>query len=369
MRQRNELSRKKSNKIVPNEPNPLEMLLCKRKVDRLSINRQTLLLDRLGQSRRSAKERPDLGAQRSLPTGEILPRLDRHPQPAVDRLPVWPAKDRARAEERERVVRLPGVVDCDVPEHVFVDLLREEDVHAQKVWVGLGSLDFLEQGLEPAKRGGVSADPEELDTLQRAQVPTALAVPDVLQDARKRRNTDPSADQNRNLRIEHVLCRRTVRPVDANAGKSHPSDRVDLDKLAAALGDGVESFTLGARRPLLERVHSGLGERGNDVWSCADALTEGVGEITDLADVQAHVRVFGRRGDGERVPLERRDVGDLDKEPLAGGVLEAGFLDAQLHRARRVDEDLLERGGTAGANLAPETLSKVEDGRPDDEAP
>lgn len=142
------------------------MLLRKSKVNRLGVNRQTLLPDRLGQSCRTAEEGSDLGPKRRLPSRQILAGLDRHPQPPVHRLPVRATENGAGAEKSERIVRLPGVVDRDVPEHVFADLLREEDVHAQEVRVGLCSFDFLEEGLEPAEGGSVTADPEEFDTLE-----------------------------------------------------------------------------------------------------------------------------------------------------------------------------------------------------------
>ena len=40
------------------------------------------------------------------------------------------------------------------------------------------------------------------------------------------------------------------------------------------------------------------------------------------------------------MPLERRHFGDLDEQPLACSVLEAGLIDAELHRAAGVNEDL-----------------------------
>ena len=48
--------------------------------------------------------------------------------------------------------------------------------------ISLGSLDLLEQALEPTKGGGVAADPEELDTPEGSDFPLPLTVPDVLQD-------------------------------------------------------------------------------------------------------------------------------------------------------------------------------------------
>ena len=55
--------------------------------------------------------------------------------------------------------------------------------------IGLGGLDLLEESLEPTEGGGVTANPEELDALEGAEGALLLAVPDVLQDRRKRRDT------------------------------------------------------------------------------------------------------------------------------------------------------------------------------------
>ena len=55
--------------------------------------------------------------------------------------------------------------------------------------IGLSGLDLLEEGLEPTERGGVTANPEELYALEGAEGTLLLAVPDVLQDRRKRRDT------------------------------------------------------------------------------------------------------------------------------------------------------------------------------------
>ena len=55
--------------------------------------------------------------------------------------------------------------------------------------ISLGGLDLLEERLEPAERGRISADPEELHALERAKGALLLAVPNVLEDGRERRDT------------------------------------------------------------------------------------------------------------------------------------------------------------------------------------
>ena len=61
--------------------------------------------------------------------------------------------------------------------------------------ISLGSLDLLEERLEPAERGRITADPEELHALERAKGALLLAVPDVLEDARERRHADTRPHQ------------------------------------------------------------------------------------------------------------------------------------------------------------------------------
>ena len=55
--------------------------------------------------------------------------------------------------------------------------------------ISLSSLDLLEQALEPTERGRITANPEELDTPERANIASALTVPDVFQDGRERSDT------------------------------------------------------------------------------------------------------------------------------------------------------------------------------------
>ena len=80
-----------------------------------------------------------------------------------------------------------------------------------------------------------------------------------------------------------------------------------------------------------------------------------MGPVTDLTDVYGDIGITGSGRDGElegderdvekmgkadRMPLEGGNVRDLDKEPLAGCVLEAWFYDAGLHDATWVNEDV-----------------------------
>jgi hypothetical protein len=55
--------------------------------------------------------------------------------------------------------------------------------------ISLSSFDFLQEALEPAEGRSVAANPKEFNPAKRAQVTTALTIPDVLEDRRKRRHT------------------------------------------------------------------------------------------------------------------------------------------------------------------------------------
>ena len=69
------------------------------------------------------------------------------------------------------------------------------------------------------------------------------------------------------------------------------------------------------------------------------------------------------------MPLEVGDVGHLNEQPLASGVLERRLENAEFHSAGGVDENLGELGRAAGTDLPPDTLSEVDDTGPDGVAP
>ena len=75
----------------------------------------------------------DVGLELGLRTGQVLTGLNRRPHLLVDMLPVGTAEHRARAEQREGIVRRARVVHSDVPQHVLANLLREINVDTQEV--------------------------------------------------------------------------------------------------------------------------------------------------------------------------------------------------------------------------------------------
>lgn len=69
------------------------------------------------------------------------------------------------------------------------------------------------------------------------------------------------------------------------------------------------------------------------------------------------------------MPLELGDIRNLDEEPLSSCVLEARFLDAELHSPTGMNEHSFKSSLTASTDLAVHSFAKVEDSRPDSEAP
>ena len=66
-------------------------------------------------------------------------------------------------------------------------------------------------------------------------------------------------------------------------------------------------------------------------WTASEGVTETAGEVADLADVYADIRVEGTGCDGEWVPLGVGYFRDLDEQPLSGFVFHAGFAELDFH--------------------------------------
>jgi hypothetical protein len=127
-----------AHRLIQEGTTQLEVLLCKRELNRCAGVIDTGLLEGLCDGARAAEVGRDLGLELRIAAGNVLPGLNGLFQLAVDVGPVGAAEHGARAEERERVVVRAGVVDGDVPQHVFVDLLRQVNVDAEEVgyiWV------------------------------------------------------------------------------------------------------------------------------------------------------------------------------------------------------------------------------------------
>lgn len=70
-----------------------------------------------------------------------------------------------------------------------------------------------------------------------------------------------------------------------------------------------------------------------------------------------------------RMPLESRDIRNLDKQPLTGRVLEAGLLNSELHSSTRMNKDSLKLGLPPSPDLPINALAEVQNARPDREPP
>lgn len=337
------------------------MFLGKREPDRGAVVVLASLLESLGNGGRSAEVGTDGGLELGVAAGNVLTGLNSLLDSTIDALPVGATEEGPGAKEGKRVVLGTSIVDRDVPEHVFVDLLGEVDTDAEEVGISLGGLDFLEKTLEPTEGRSITADPEELDTAERADIAPLLAVPDVLKDRSEWRNTDTSTDQDGDLAVEHILGGSTEGTIDSDGGELRSTSVLELDE--------VTTDTDGGLVVLLSTLHGSRGHGSNDRGANTETVTKGASPVTDLADVNGNVGVFRGRGDGERMPLEARELRNLEEEPLASSVLEAGLDDAELHSTRGVDENLRQPGGAATSVLTVNALTEVEDTGPDGQPP
>ena len=101
--------------------------------------------------------------------------------------------------------------------------------------------------------------------------------------------TDTSANEDSNFAVEHVLSRSTVGAVNAHVGKGAASS-INLNEVTTGAVDAVI---------LLLAVHGGLGHRSDNLRASTDELSQSIGPVTDLTDMDRDVRVLRRRGDGE----------------------------------------------------------------------
>lgn len=224
--------------------------------------------------------------------------------------------------------------------------LEELDAVAAGQARGLVGL-FLERGqqrLEPLKRARVLADPDELDTTQaRGRVGRVAQVPDVLEDRGPRGDADAGTNEDGDFILKDVLGGCSVRAIDAERGHL----------LAVLQGNFVHA--LGAH--LVVQLCLGVtGTKG---------ITESLGKVTDLADVNGHVGVKGARGDGKRMPLVLGDGRDLKEQPLTGLVSEGRLAELNLDDVVWVANDTGDLGLATGTNFTIQTLQEVETTSPE----
>lgn len=188
----------------------------------------------------------------------------------------------------------------------------------------------------------------------------------MLEDRRERRDTDTCTDKDGNLGLEDILGGSTIRTIDTNGWeRTADSSWIKLNEITSTTNEAI----LDRLVILLRGLHRGLRNGGDDAGCSPNPLSEGTGEVTNLADVYRDIGVLGGGCDGEGMPLESRDVGALEEQPLASGVLEAGFYDTELHGAGRMDQDLRELRLLTGPNFSPDALAKVDEAGPDSSPP
>lgn len=162
-------------------------------------------------------------------------------------------------------------------------------------------------------------------------------MPDVLQDACPGCDADARPDQDGNLVVEDVFGRSSVGPVDAD--RRH--------RLVLLQGDFVDPGRvkrvklLGLSRPTTQGV------------------TKRSGPVAHLADMDAHIWVLRARGYGKGMPLGRADAGYIDKEPLAGFVPHAWFLELDFQSVVRMPYDLGDSCRSSRPDLTVDALNQV----------
>lgn len=204
---------------------------------------------------------------------QVCPVQDTVPHPQEELVKVRPAKVRARLQLSERVDFGTNGVENNVVGCVNVQLLGQVGVDLQELHAGAAGqacrLDTLlleggEQGLEPLEGARVLAHPDELDTAKTTgRIGAVAQMPYVLEDGCPGCDTDTGTDQNRDFVLKDVLCRGTVRAIDA--------DRWHL--LAVLQGHLVHAHRVDSLRQL--RLSS----------SGTDGVTKRPGKVADLADV------------------------------------------------------------------------------------
>lgn len=267
----------------------------------------------------------NVGLELGLGTRQVLAGLNSRPHLLVDVLPVGTAEHRARAEQGERVVRRARIVDRDVPQHVLADLLREINVDTQEVGcrLRLATAELAQDGNSSRSTWAASTScrsvwnqPNEGASRQTQKNSTRfrdISVPRfwryqmcfrieangvtpggvVVNSPPTRelivRRTDTGTDKNGNFDIEYILSGRAERAVKTDF-RQVLCARSQLNVGATGAVDGVV---------LLRAGHGGLRHGLNDRRAGAESVTERVGPVANLANVDGDVGILRGRRDGK----------------------------------------------------------------------
>lgn len=267
------------------------MLLPKREVNIRRRSLLTRLLDPPRRLTRSAKVHPNIRPHRALQTIHVRAIHNTLTNPRQQAMKVRPPKVRARLQLSERIDVRANTIQHDVLRGIRIEALRQIRVNAQELGAGgardASSLKGLrlergKQSLEPLEASGVLADPDELDAAQAlGRVGAVAEMPDVLEDSGPGGDADAGADEDGDFVVEDVFGGGAVGAVDAESRHLLP----------VLEGHFVHPVGVDAV------VELGLGGTG------AEGVSEGAGEVTDLADVHGDVGVEWAGGDGKWMPL------------------------------------------------------------------
>lgn len=194
--------------------------------------------------------------------------------------------------------------------------------------------------------------------------------------------TNTGANQDSDFDVEDVLSRSTIRTINSDDGqRTSRAARIELYEITTS---AIHVLVL------LITLHSGLCQCRHYGRTSANSFTKTLGPITDLTDVNGHIRVFRCRCDGKlhmkrvsgvnkmltggiksthRMPLPAGDIRDLNEEPLTSDIFEAGFDNTKFHGTRGMNKDLGQPSGTTSPDFSVDSLSKVDDTRPHGESP
>lgn len=161
-------------------------------------------------------------------------------------------------------------------------------------------LDRSKQWFEPLKRPKITTNPKEIHLSQtRSLLRVVHLVPYTLQNRRKGRDSNTSANQHGNLVLEHIFGGTAKGSVNVHLRKNAADRRVVVATLAVAFGGGVYADN---RRPV------GVFGASRCVKITAKCACQRLCKSSDASDVHRYIVFFWRTGEREWVVLPKRDL-------------------------------------------------------------
>lgn len=203
------------------------MFLPKSKSHFLPIRLLSRPLNLLRRRIRPAEINPHVRLQTPLQPANIPPIHDPIPHRREKFLEIRSPKICSGLQLGERIFGRTNAVKVDVGRGVDIHLLSEVGVDAEELGAGtriggsvLGLLfEAAKEGLEPFEGGGVSADPDELNSAEtRGRIRTGAQVPNVFEDAGPGGNSDAGPDKDCDFVVEDIFSGSAVGSVNADSG-------------------------------------------------------------------------------------------------------------------------------------------------------